>query len=102
MSNLFVPLVAYAAENPAVTAVLQKVNQSIINPLIGFLFALALVFFLWGVAEFIFEADSEAGRDKGKKHMIWGVIGMVLMFGAFTIIRIIANTIGAPPPPGLP
>ena len=98
----FLGNIAYAAENPAVIALVQKVNQFVLNPIIGFLFALALVFFLWGVAEFIFEADSEAGRAKGKQHMIWGIVGMVVMFGAFAIIRIIANTIGAPPPPGLP
>ena len=88
--------VAYAASNQAVTSAVQKINQFILNPLIGFLFALALVFFLWGVAEFILQADNEAARAQGKQHMIWGVIGMVIMFGAFTIMRIIANTIGAP------
>lgn len=100
MYNIF-PKIAYAAENPAVTNVVQKINQFIINPLIGFLFALAFVVFLWGTAEFILQADNEAGRAKGKLHMIWGAIGMVIMLGAFTIMRIIANTIGAPVP-GLP
>ncbi|MDP3726549.1 MAG: hypothetical protein Q8R36_05135 [bacterium] len=93
--------IAYAAENPAVTSVVQKINQFIINPLIGFLFALAFVVFLWGTAEFILQADNEAAHTKGKQHMIWGIIGMVIMFGAFTIMTIIGNTIGASVP-GLP
>ena len=91
---------AYAAANPAVTNVVQKINQFILNPLIGFLFALAFVFFLWGIAEFNFRADIESERERGKQHMIWGLIGMFVMFAAFTIIRIIANTIGVSVPPG--
>ena len=84
--------------NPAVSNVMAKVNQFILNPIIGFLFALALIFFLWGVAEFIYKADSEAGREEAKHHMLWGVLGMFIMFAAFTIIRIIANTLGVSAP----
>ena len=93
--------VAHAAENPAVAEVVQKVNEFVLNPLIGFLFALAFIFFLWGIAEFLLQADSESAREKGKKHMIWGVVGMFIMFAAFAIIRLIANTIGVDAP-GLP
>ncbi len=100
MHNIFLGI-AYAAENPAVTSVVQKINQFIVNPLIGFLFALAFVVFLWGTAQFVFQADNEAAHTQGKQHMIWGIIGMVIMFGAFTIMSIIGNTIGAPVP-GLP
>ena len=91
----------YAATNPAVTNLVQKINQFVLNPIIGFLFALAFIFFLWGVAEFIFRADVESERTRGKKHMIWGLVGMFVMFAAFTIIRIIANTLGVEAP-GLP
>jgi hypothetical protein len=93
--------IAYAAENPAVRDVIQRINGFIINPIIGFLFALAFIFFLWGAAEFLFQADSEAAREKGKQHMIWGLVGMFIMFAAFAIIRLIASTIGVDAP-GLP
>lgn len=93
--------IAYAAENPAVTSVISKINQFILNPIIGFLFALAFIFFFWGVAEFVLQADVESARAKGKQHMIWGLIGMFIMFATFAIIRIIANTIGVSAP-GLP
>lgn len=93
--------IAYAAENPAVRAVVQRINEFIINPIIGFLFALAFIFFLWGVAQFFIQADSESAREQGKRHMLWGILGMFVMFAAFAIIRIIANTIGVEAP-GLP
>jgi len=90
--------IAYAAENPAVRDVVQRINEFILNPIIGFLFALALIVFLWGVAEFWLQADSESAREKGKRHMIWGIVGMFVMFAAFGIIRLIANTIGVDAP----
>jgi len=75
-----------------------KINQFVLNPLIGLLFGLALVSFLWGVVEFIVQADSESAREKGKKHIIWGLFGMFVMFVAFAIIRIIAGTFGVEVP----
>ncbi|MAG12738.1 hypothetical protein CL630_02925 [bacterium] len=99
--NFMSTRVAHAAENPAVRSVIQKINEFILNPVIGFLFALAFIFFLWGAAEFLFQADSEAAREKGKQHMIWGLVGMFIMFAAFAIIRLIASTIGVDAP-GLP
>lgn len=100
---LLIPTIAYAAAvNPAVISVVQKINQFILNPVIGFLFALSFVVFIWGVAEFLLRADVESERLRGRQHMIWGIVGMFVMFAAFTIIRIIANTIGVSTPPSLP
>jgi hypothetical protein len=66
----------------------------IINPLIKLLFVLALALFLWGVAEFILKSGSDADREIGKQHMIWGVIGMFIIVSVFGIIAIIENTFG--------
>lgn len=75
-----------------------KFNEVVLNPVIGLLFAIALVVFLWGVVEFLLQSDSEEAREKGKSHMLWGVIGMFIMFSVFAIIRLIAGTIGADVP----
>lgn len=78
-----------------VAPIVGKINEFILNPIIGFLFGLALVLFLWGVAEYLWQSDSDSARRDGSMHMIWGILGMFIMFAAFAIIRIIANTIGA-------
>jgi len=80
--------VAYAS----VDSFISNVNKLIINPLIIFLFALAVVYFLYGVFEFISNQDNEEAKTKGKSHMIWGVIGIVIMMGVFTILNMIINT----------
>lgn len=72
---------------------LQKLVEIIVNPIIKLAFAAALLYFLWGVVEFIKNSDSESDREKGKLHMLWGVIGMAIMVGVNGIIGIIQGTI---------
>ena len=70
-----------------------NVNKFIINPLIMLLFALAVVFFLYGVFEFISHQEDEEAKTKGKSHMMWGIIGITIMMGVFTIMNMIINTL---------
>ena len=73
---------------------IANVDNMIINPLIGFLFALAIVFFLYGVLEFFMNQENEEKKTTGKSHMIWGVIGITIMLGVWTILSIVLNTLG--------
>lgn len=82
--------------------VIYRINQAIVNPLIIFMFSVALLYFAWGVLQFIFYMDSEEKRDEGKMHMLWGIVGMFIMFGVFGIIQIILGTFGITYPSGLP
>ena len=61
--------VAYAA-SANFTEFLTNVNREIINPLISFLFALALVYFLYGMFQFIASGASDE-KTSGKSHMLW-------------------------------
>ena len=71
-----------------------KVDTMIINPLIYLLFALAVVFFLYGVLEFIFNQANEEKKTTGKQHMIWGIVGITIMMGVWAILGILLNTLG--------
>jgi len=86
--NLIFTNVAYAN----VDTFISNVNKLIINPLIALLFGLAIVYFMYGIFEFISNQDNEEAKTKGKSHMIWGIIGIVIMMGVFTILEIIMNT----------
>src|SRR3990167_6433400 len=69
-----------------------NVNRLIINPLILLLFALAVVYFLYGVLEFIMNQENEDKKTSGKSHMLWGVIGITIMMGVWAILGVILNT----------
>ncbi|MFA5791499.1 MAG: hypothetical protein WC884_00465 [Candidatus Paceibacterota bacterium] len=86
--DLFYTKIAYASFN----SFLANVNSMIINPLILFLFALAVVYFLYGVLEFIMNQENEEKKITGKSHMLWGIVGITIMLGVWTILNIIIDT----------
>jgi len=71
-----------------------KVQVAILDPLITLLALAAFVVFVWGVIEFIREADSSERREVGRRHMIWGLIGLVIIFGAQAIVGFLTATVG--------
>jgi hypothetical protein len=74
------------------SAFLGKVVTQIINPIILLLAATAFVVFLWGVFEFIAHAGDETHREEGKQAILWGLVGLVIIFGAYGIINVALGT----------
>ena len=76
-------------------ALVTKLTDVIINPLIALIFAAGLLVFIFGVVEFMWEIQGEvSSKEKGKQHMLWGIIGMFIMVASYTILQIVANTLG--------
>jgi len=80
---------------------LNRINEYILNPVIYLLFAIALLVFLWGIFIMISRASSEEARSVGRKNMLWGIIGMIIMVAVYGIINIIIGTFGITGTPGL-
>lgn len=78
----------------AAQSAVSRLENALLFPVIGFMFALALLYFLWGAYEFVAGADNDNARDTGKSHMMWGIVGMVIMLSAYAILRIAAGTFG--------
>lgn len=89
---------AFADTGTVVNAIFGK----IVTPVINFLFIVAFLYFLWGIIVFIKNSNNETERAKGKKHIMWGLVGFVVMFGAYTIMQVIINTLDLDSPPGGP
>jgi len=70
---------------------INKVITGILNPLIGLMFAIAIAIFIWGIVEFIWNSGSEDKRTTGKQHIIWGLVGLLIMSAVAGIIQIIKN-----------
>ena len=100
MFTLFFPIPAEAAAPPipaSVKAFVGKISTEILNPLIALMFAVAMMYFFYGVAAYIWNPDNEEAREKGRTGMIWGVVGMFMMVAVFGIMRFIISSIGADP-----
>ena len=77
---------------------LAKVEVALINPIITLLGLAAFALFVFGIVEFVGGAGNEEKRSIGQRHMIWGFIGLTIMFGAKAIIAIMASSIGVAVP----
>jgi uncharacterized membrane protein YidH (DUF202 family) len=73
---------------------MNSINRVIINPLIIFLVALAMAYFLYGVARYLLSPENEEVRKASRSHMIWGIVGMFIMISVFGIMQLILDTIG--------
>jgi uncharacterized membrane protein YidH (DUF202 family) len=71
-----------------------RVKDTIVNPIIELIALAAFVLFVWGVVEFIRNAEDAEKRATGQQHMIWGIVGLVIIFAANTLITILKNTFG--------
>ena len=100
MNSIFFPAVAEAAAPPIPPSVLTfvgKISTEILNPIIAMMFAFAMAYFVYGVVAYIWNPDNEESREKGKKSMFWGVIGMFIMVSVFGIMRFLIDSIGGDP-----
>ncbi|MEK7201445.1 MAG: hypothetical protein AAB737_02315, partial [Patescibacteria group bacterium] len=64
---------------------LTKIELAILMPIVVLLSLSAFVLFAWGVVQFIAGADNDEKRKVGQQHMLWGIIGLVILFGANAI-----------------
>ena len=90
-----VPALAFAQANGENAQTFwNNIVNNILNPIIELLVAAAFVVFVWGVVDFIRGADDSEKRSTGQQHMIWGIVGLIIIFGANAIINIIKATFG--------
>jgi len=72
----------------------QTFNDVILFPTIGLLSAVALLVFIFGAFQYVVNAADPAARQQGIKHITWGIVGLVVMLSAYTIMLLFANTFG--------
>lgn len=82
-----------------IDALLDGLVREIVNPFILLLIGVATVIFVYGVLEFVgtFGGGDEK-RAQGRRHMVWGIIGLAIMFGVFGILRITLGIFGLSSP----
>lgn len=85
-------LVPQAYAQSVAHGLLGKINEHVINPAISVLFALAFLLFVSGLLGFFKNRDSDEALQKGKQHITWGIIGMVIMVSVFGIMKFIIKT----------
>ncbi len=73
---------------------IEAIEREILAPIITLIALAAFVMFIWGVVDFIRGADDAEKRKTGQQHMIWGIVGLTIIFGANAILAIIKAMVG--------
>jgi len=85
-------------------ALAQSVNPSYLQSLIGsakalldqlvvFLIALAVVWFIWNVIRYTMSSDEEK-KAAAKSQMIWGIIAITVIVSVWGLVAILQNMFG--------
>lgn len=76
--------------NPAVV----KLLTNVVEPIVKFLFAAAVFYFIFGVFVYIRNADDSSERLSGGRHILYGTVGLFIMISVWGIIAVIRSTLG--------
>ncbi len=87
---MVIPQVSFAAFDK-VKGLLRDF-KSLLDLLIPIIFALALIFFFYGLAQFI-RSVSDKTIQEGKNKMIWGIIALFVMISIWGIIGYIGDSL---------
>ena len=68
----------------------------IVEDLIPIVFGLIVVGFFWGLAKYVFQAQDENARDKGKRIMIGGILALFIATSIWGIIVFIQDELDLP------
>ncbi len=72
----------------------QKFFELVVNPIVQLMFALAVVYFIYGVFTYIRKSDDSDGRLTGGRHILWSTVGLFIMVSVWGIIAVLRSTIG--------
>ncbi len=56
------------------------------------LVALALLYFFWGIANFILKSGEKDERKKGKERMVWGLVALFLILSVSGLLAVVQRT----------
>jgi hypothetical protein len=66
---------------------------NILDTVIPVLVVLGIVYFVWGVVQYVISSDEEA-KKTGRDRMIYGIIGLVVIVAMWGLVGIVTKTFG--------
>lgn len=73
---------------------LGRVSDLILNPLIVLVFSLSFVYFVYSIVRFVRLEAGDKDRKEAQDAIMWGIVGMVIMFSVYGLIRFVLATFG--------
>ncbi len=93
---VFAPVLAYTQgldiENQDFKGLVTALIVNIAEPAVLLILSLAVVFFLWNIAQYIRKADQPEELEKFKSGAVWGIIAIFVMVSMWGLVAILVNT----------
>lgn len=105
--TVFVPGIVLAAQPENLRDLINRFTD-LISLIIPLIMSLAVLAFLWGLANYIFHGGNETKRKEGQQFIVWGIIVLFVMVSVWGLVGIVSDTIfgddsnTTPPPSASP
>ena len=77
-----------------ISDVMARFQTYLITPAILVIFACGFFLFVYGLVEFLIKLNEGGDNAEGKQHMVWGIVGMLIMVSVYGILALVTNTFG--------
>ncbi len=78
----------------AAQSIVDNITTMIFQPIISLLFAVGFLVFIWGLVEFIANPTDPTKKKTGLDHMMYGVLGLLIMLSIWGIVGMVTDTLG--------
>jgi type IV secretory pathway VirB2 component (pilin) len=95
--TLVVPLAARAGlEDPlGAGGNVAEIGNRLITGALGVTGILAIIAFIWGGIEWMTSGGNTERIGKGKKMIVWAIVGLIVIFGSYAILNLIFTALEA-------
>ncbi len=88
----FAPMIAFAQNLSGLSNLVTQFGQ-IIAKIIPIVFAIAIIYFFWGVVQFLRAAGDPKAKEQAQNHMIYGIIGIAVMVSIYGLVAWLQSTL---------
>jgi hypothetical protein len=73
-------------------SLISLVINNILTPLMYLLVSGAVVYFMWGVIQYINRGEDEGARKEGANKMWYGIVGLFVILSVWGLVNILDTT----------
>lgn len=93
LATVFVAMPSFALATETIPDMITTVG-TLVGATVPVLMGLGLIYFLWGVIQYIRSASDETKKVDAKKIIIRGLIGLFSMVAVWGLVEVIRATLG--------
>ncbi len=86
--------VSDTAFESGIKTITHKIVDVLITPIEWLLIGASLVMFFYGLVVFLATSES-AKKEDGKRHMLWGLVGLFIIFAVWGVVTIVGDTVNS-------